>query len=58
MIDNTNSQHENAINAHAVSVTQPDGTYKPLDEVLAGLAGGGTTPTEKTIKSVSVRREG
>lgn len=57
MIDNKNSQHENFINAHAVSVTQPDGSYKPLDEVLKELSAGGGTPTGKTIKSVSVRRE-
>lgn len=45
MIDNTNSQHENLISAHAVSVPQQGGGYTPLDEALKSTGGSATPPT-------------
>lgn len=50
MIDNANSETENQFNAHAVSVTNPDGGYTPLDETLKTF---NTTPDVNSITGIT-----
>lgn len=44
MIDTDNGRHENAVNAQSVTVTQTDGSTKPLDEVLTDSGATYTLP--------------
>lgn len=39
-IDTENGRHENALDAHAITLVNDDGTRTPLDKALASLGSG------------------
>lgn len=55
MIDNKTSKHENLLDAHAVSVSDGNGGYTPLDEALKTQGGGGSSaPADGSLTPVKL----